>query len=182
MLYIMRHGSTDWNEMNRLQGQTDIPLNEKGRKMAESAREEYRSVHFDICYSSPLLRSKETADIITEGRGIPVLTDDRLKEMAFGVCEGIMDYRTDPDCPVAKLFHDPQNYKDPPEGAESLDDLFTRTGSFLKEVIEPELDKGKDILIVGHGVMNMSIICQKRMIPRSRFWDAGLDQCRLMGL
>lgn len=53
MLYIMRHGKTDWNAMRKLQGRTDIPLNEEGRQMAEHARTEYADIHFDICYCSP---------------------------------------------------------------------------------------------------------------------------------
>ena len=178
----MRHGSTDWNEAHKLQGHTDIPLNEKGRRMAESARDEYQNVHFDICYCSPLKRARETADIVVGDRGIPVITDDRLKEMSFGVCEGITDYMTDPASPVAKLFHDPDNYNDPPEGAESIEDLFERTGQFLREVIDPLLDRGKDVLIVGHGAMNTSIICRRKNIPVSRFWSAGLEQCRLIEL
>ena len=56
MLYIIRHGKTDWNVWHKLQGRTDIPLNEEGRQMAEAAREEYRDVHFDLCFCSPLIR------------------------------------------------------------------------------------------------------------------------------
>ena len=59
MLYIMRHGRTDWNERHKLQGRTDIPLNANGRQMAEKAREEYADVHFDVCYCSPLIRARE---------------------------------------------------------------------------------------------------------------------------
>ena len=83
MLYIMRHGRTDWNDLRKLQGKTDIPLNEEGRLMAEKARETYNDVHFDVCYCSPLIRAKETAEIFLKGRSIPVIYDDRLKEMGF---------------------------------------------------------------------------------------------------
>ena len=48
MLCIMRHGRTDWNDLRKLQGRTDIPLNDAGREMAEAARKEYADVHFDI--------------------------------------------------------------------------------------------------------------------------------------
>ena len=58
MLYIMRHGATDWNERHKLQGRTDVPLNADGRKMAEEAHDEYRNVHIDVCYCSPLIRAK----------------------------------------------------------------------------------------------------------------------------
>ena len=63
MLYIMRHGRTDWNEQYRLQGGTDIPLNEEGRRMAREAAETYRDVEFDLCYVSPLQRARETAEL-----------------------------------------------------------------------------------------------------------------------
>ena len=69
MLYIMRHGRTDWNVRHKLQGRTDIPLNEEGRRMAEKAREEYRDVPLDICFCSPLIRARETAEIVL--RGLP---------------------------------------------------------------------------------------------------------------
>ena len=84
MLYIMRHGKTEWNELHKLQGQTDIPLNENGRKMAREAGKRYREIHFDICYCSPLIRAKETAELVLEGRAVPIVTDDRLMEMCFG--------------------------------------------------------------------------------------------------
>ena len=77
MLYIMRHGRTDWNERHKLQGRTDIPLNANGRQMAEKAREEYADVHFDVCYCSPLIRARETAEIVLRGRNIPIIPDER---------------------------------------------------------------------------------------------------------
>ena len=76
MLYVLRHGKTDWNEKHKLQGRTDIPLNEEGRRMARAAGLEYQDVHFDVCYASPLLRAKETAELLLEGRNIPYLEDD----------------------------------------------------------------------------------------------------------
>lgn len=81
MLYIMRHGKTEWNKKKKLQGRTDIPLCREGIEMAEKAREEYKEVHLDICYCSPLIRARKTAEILLEGRNVPIVTDDRLKEM-----------------------------------------------------------------------------------------------------
>ena len=48
MLYIMRHGKTEWNALHKIQGRTDIPLNEEGRLMAEKACEEYKDLHIDV--------------------------------------------------------------------------------------------------------------------------------------
>ncbi|MCR5672413.1 MAG: histidine phosphatase family protein [Lachnospiraceae bacterium] len=182
MLYIMRHGSTDWNENHKLQGRVDIPLNENGRDMARKAADLYKDVHLDVCYCSPLIRARETADIVLNNRNIPIITDDRLKEMSFGIFEGIENYFERSDCPISALFRDPEKYTEIPEGAESFEQLFTRTGEFLEEVIDPELKKGKDVLIVGHGAMNTSIICRIRDIPVKDFWSVGIEQCKLIEL
>ena len=68
MLYIMRHGKTDWNALHKLQGRTDIPLNDEGRLMASKAHEEYKSLNIDVCYCSPLIRAVETAQIVLKNR------------------------------------------------------------------------------------------------------------------
>lgn len=181
MLYIIRHGKTDWNEQRKLQGRTDIPLNENGRKMANEAAKEYESIHFDLCYSSPLSRARETAEILMKDRGIPIITDERLIEMSFGIYEGLADCYKIPDCPIRVFFQNPEEYTEPVGGAESMEELFARTGDFLKE-IEPLLAQGKDILIVGHGAMNSSIVCQVKNLPVEKFWSEGIPNCKLMKL
>ena len=110
MLYIMRHGKTEWNELHKLQGRTDIPLNENGRKMAREAGKRYREIHFDICYCSPLIRAKETAELVLEGRAVPIVTDDRLMEMCFGEYEGIENSFALPDCPINLAFQAPERF------------------------------------------------------------------------
>lgn len=182
MLYIMRHGTTDWNIEHRLQGRTDIPLNDDGRLMAENAAEIYEDVHFDVCYCSPLIRARETAEIFLNGRNIPIVTDERLIEMGFGIYEGTENYFKNSESPINIIFREPQSYKIPFEGAESFEELYSRTGEFIKEIVLPELEKGKDILIVGHGMMNLSIVCQVKDIPIERFWNAGIENCKLMKL
>ena len=182
MLYIMRHGRTDWNVRHKLQGRTDIPLNEEGRRMAEKAREEYRDVPLDICYSSPLVRARETAEIVLRGRGIPILTDDRLREMSFGEYEGTENSFSIPECPINVVFQKPEAYTQSVGGAETFDELFARTGEFLTEVIDPLMARGKNVLIVGHGAMNLSIIGRIREIPISEFWSPGIENCKMIRL
>lgn len=181
MLYIMRHGETDWNAGHKLQGRTDIPLNDNGRRMAAAAAEEYREIPLDVCYCSPLVRARETAEIVLRGRGIPIHTDDRLREMSFGIYEGIENCFQIPDCPMKVFFRDPANYRTV-EGGESFEELFARTGEFLQEVVEPLLAEGKNVLIVGHGAMNSAIISRVRNKPRAEFWSEGIEKCKLKKL
>ena len=182
MLYIIRHGKTDWNEIHRLQGRTDIPLNDEGRRMAERAAAECADTHFDICYTSPLIRARETAEILMRGRDVPIVIDERLREMSFGECEGIAGSFSIPDCPINQLFWHPEEYTVPVKDGESLDELFARTGEFLDEVALPLVRAGKDVLIVGHGAMNSAIVCRIRNTPRADFWKAGIENCKLMKL
>ncbi|MBR6406589.1 MAG: histidine phosphatase family protein [Lachnospiraceae bacterium] len=182
MLYIMRHGRTDWNDQMRLQGCTDIPLNEAGRAMAEKARKECWDVPLDICYSSPLVRAVETAEILLRGRNIPIITDPRLREMGFGIYEGLAEIFSIPDCPINAFFQHPEQYIGGIGGAETFEELFARTGEFLREVVDPLLSEGKNVLIVGHGAMNLSIINRIRELPLRDFWSPGIENCKLIRL
>lgn len=182
MLYIMRHGKTDWNLKRKIQGRTDIPLNDEGRQMAKNAALEYKDVHFDVCYCSPLIRAKETAELLLSGRDVPIIFDERLVEMGFGIYEGIENSFQIPNCPVNELFWHPESYTTPVEGGESLDELFARTGAFLKEVVEPDLAAGKDVLIVAHGATNSCIVCQVKNRTRAEFWADGIPNCKIFKL
>ena len=182
MLYIMRHGRTDWNDQHRLQGSTDIPLNAEGRLMAERAALEYRDIPLDVCFCSPLSRARETAEILLRGRDVPIVIDDRLREMGFGEYEGLANSFSLPDCPVNIIFQHPEQYTHSVGGAETFEELFARTGAFLREAADPLLAQGKNVLIVGHGAMNLSIISQIRGLPRSEFWTPGIENCKMIPL
>jgi probable phosphoglycerate mutase len=63
-----------------------------------------------------------------------------------------------------------------------MDELFERTGEFLREKALPQTQEGKDVLIVGHGAMNSSIVCQIRGLDYAHFWDEGIPNCKLKRL
>ena len=178
MLYITRHGQTDWNKEERLQGHTDIPLNENGKEMAKAAGIRYSDIKFDVCYSSPLLRAKETAELILEGSDIQIITADRLKEMCFGEYEGVRGYFKDPNFPLSNLFRHPEEYV-PIGGSESFESLKERTSSFIEEVLIPDMNAGKTILVVAHGDLNCGLISQLRKTPLKDFWNNLQQNCEL---
>lgn len=180
MLYIIRHGKTDWNKSEKLQGKVDIPLNDEGRNQIIKTRAENK-VKFDYCFCSPLQRARETAELLLEGSSTKIIFDKRLEEMGFGKYEGIEGYFKITDSPITKLFHEPEKFE-AQDGVESFDELFKRTGDILENEIEPLLKEGKNVLIVGHGAMNCSIISRVRGYSLDRFWDALTGNCELLRL
>lgn len=87
-LLLTRHGQTDWNVLGKIQGQTDIELNEIGIKQAEATREKIANQKIDVIISSPQKRAKKTAEIIAKGRNIPIIIDKEIEERNFGKFEG----------------------------------------------------------------------------------------------
>ena len=97
-LYIVRHGETVWNLEHRVQGQTDVPLTDNGRKQAKELQKLVSSLNIDVVISSPLIRAKETAQILVDNK-LPVHTDDRIIERDWGLNEGeIVDLVDTVDC------------------------------------------------------------------------------------
>ena len=145
-IYIVRHGETEANKQGYVQGWTDVPLNENGRILAELTGRGMKDIRFDHCFSSPLIRAKETAEIILResGNSVSVSFDDRIKEMNFGSFEGISVR----DEQVAHFLKDPVvDFKIP--GGESIQEVMKRTQEFLKEFIAK--DDGKTYLVSTHG-------------------------------
>ena len=88
-LLLVRHGETDWNAAGRLQGHTDRPLNEYGRRQAKELADRLAAEQVDAIYASDLSRAKETAEIVGERLGLAVVTDPDLREKHWGTWEGL---------------------------------------------------------------------------------------------
>jgi uncharacterized phosphatase len=90
MLALIRHGQTDWNAAGRLQGRTDIPLNDVGRAQARAAASAFSGGLWQGVVSSPLGRARETAEILADALGLPLgAAYDELLEQEYGVAEGV---------------------------------------------------------------------------------------------
>ena len=148
MLYVLRHGRTDWNDEHKLQGRTDIPLNDTGRTMAVNAGELYKNVHFDICFCSPLIRARETAEILLKGRNVPIVFDDRLLEMSFGEFEGVKDSFGLEGCPINIIFKNPEKYT---ESMKHLRSWRKEQESFLERRLFLFMKKENQSLLLGMG-------------------------------
>ena len=175
-IYIVRHGETIWNKDRRFQGRTDIPLTMEGRRLAQITGAALEYTHFDKIFSSPLSRALDTAKLIRGCRNIDIETDDRLKELSFGLHEGDMyaDLIKDDSLNFKYFFDAPELYIAKDEG-ETLESLISRAGDFMKDKIEPLADKYERVMIVAHGALNKAIMSYVKKHPISDFWSGGLQ-------
>ena len=175
-IYIIRHGQTVWNAKKLLQGSTDIELNENGRELAGVTGRNLESVHFDKIYSSPLIRAYETACLIRGHRNIPIIRDERLRELCFGINEGknFSKLLEDESDPFHYFFKQPELYRAPEHG-ETLEHVCERAADFLQEVVEPQRNELERIMIVAHGALNKALMCHIKQHYISQYWSGGLQ-------
>jgi len=147
--YFLRHGQTDWNKEERMQGHTDIPLNETGREQARGALTILADHQIDVIYASPLSRAYETAQIVNETRRAPLVSHEDLKERYYGSNEGLTfteilaKAEKHPELFQAKVSKFPH-----PLDAEPIDDLKKRAVAAVKSALEKH--EG-NVLFVAHG-------------------------------
>lgn len=171
-IYLVRHGQTEWNKRGKLQGQVNIALAPEGIMQAEKTAEGMKDIPFDIVFSSPLNRAYTTAEIIRGKREIPIIRDDRLKEMNFGIMEGrkIAKIKELPKLTRARrLFSDPARFRAPKYG-EDFHDLLKRTDEFFKEKILPLEGEKETVLITAHGCVIRSFLVNLNHWPVGDFW------------
>lgn len=170
MIYILRHGKTELNKANVLQGHIDYPLNDEGIRQAEDVAYMLRDIRFDHVYSSPLIRAVQTAKIVLPG--IEPIIDDRLIEMDYGPYDG-SDLK-DPTPEVTAFFSD-FIHNPAPEGMEPLESVVKRTGEFLESI--KNLDG--NILISTHAIAMKGIL--ENLTPESHgsFWSNYIGNCAL---
>ena len=171
VIYIIRHGETDWNVLRKFQGRTDIPLNENGRQVAEWTREGLKDVPFDVVYTSPLLRAKETAQIIVGDRKIPIIEDERIIEMNFGSYEGVEARLQDDNLKL--FFKAPKEYI-APAGGERIEEVLKRADDFLEELYSNTNLLNSTVLISTHGAMLSALMCKNKGVGVADFWSGGL--------
>ena len=177
-LYLIRHGETDWNKIKKLQGATDIPLNENGEALAKVTCEGMKEIPLDMIFTSPLKRAYRTAELVRGERKIPLITDERIREIGFGDYEGVIlkaEGGNIPDPDFVFFFTKPDQYKTPPKG-ESIPELLKRTGEFLEELKHREDLQDKTILISTHGAAVRAMINYIEKCEIANFWKKGVHK------
>lgn len=199
LIYMMRHGQTDWNLLHRVQGRSDIELNETGLLEAHEAGQAMarEGLKFDLVYASPLARADRTANIVLEeiydkhfvaDKKPEIINNDLLMEFAFGELEGALyDMALDnPEHPLYGFMHDPESYV-PVPGAESFDEVRGRFNSFINDVLSP-IQKNEDpegngnelkVLVTCHGGFIRESLCIVTGRPRTGYQvsDQKLANC-----
>ncbi len=171
-IYLMRHGETPWNQQRKLQGQSDIPLNEYGKELAQMTRTGMEKIPIDAIYCSPLIRTKETAEIMASKREVSVQIDERLIEIGFGLGEGALidEIHEDDTSPLYDFLHRPDQFI-PMEGGESFAQVEKRCRSFMEEVLLPLEGKKEHVLLVTHGAFLRVFIGCVQGYEYTQFWE-----------
>ena len=147
MIYIVRHGQTEWNKIKRIAGRTDIELNQQGILQAQQIADMFKDVKFDVVISSPLKRTLQTAQIITK---TPIVIDERLIERSNGELEGKMVK----DVPQDLDFN---NENETRFNIENIKDFRKRILSFCNDLTTKY--KGKNVLVTTHSGVILYIRC-----------------------
>ena len=167
-IYIIRHGQTEMNSRQVLQGRSNHPLNETGLEQAKKAAEALRDVTFDTVFSSPLTRAIETARIVAP-YAVPRI-DERLTEMDYGPYEGVSLLNLPGE--IVTFFSD-FAHNPAPNGMEQLSSVVNRAGAFLEEIKQ----YSGSILISTHAIAMKGLL--EYLTPESHgsYWSKYIGNC-----
>jgi len=151
---FLRHGESVGNAEDRFQGQADFPLTERGREQARSLAERWQAegVTFDTCIASPLLRARETAEIICETLNVPMELDPDWMEIGNGLVSGLTPEQ-------ARLVAPRPDFMTPythfGETGESRWELYLRAGRAIQHIVDRA--PGRYLVAAHGGVLNMAL-------------------------
>ena len=168
MIYIVRHGKTELNRANVLQGRSNHPLNGDGVRQARETADSLAAIRFDYVFSSPLVRAVRTAEIIAP-YATPVI-DERLIEMDYGPYEGTDLGNLPPE--ILFFFRD-FVHNPAPDGMEQLSSVVGRVGRFLEEIRHL---KG-NILICTHAIAMKGILEYLTPDSNGAYWSKYIGNC-----
>jgi broad specificity phosphatase PhoE len=167
VIYLARHGETDWNQDKRIQGHTDVPLNVRGRLQAEALGGRLAAIPLDVIYASDLSRTRETAEIVAarQPAQIPVVMTPDLRECNYGLWEGLTREEV-----AIRYGKDWDNWNkngltESPTGGENFLSLSRRAGRAFDAAVQG----GKTVLISTHRGTLRAVLCHAlRLDPAGR--------------
>ena len=174
--YFLRHPETRANERSLIYGWGNYDYTEKGEEMFREILPRMDDYDFDRIYTSPLDRARKLAEAIGARRDKPVIVEERLKEMHYGILEGMPYPEAVEKYPevLDRLFGDLEHFT-VPEG-ESIDNVTARVGEFLDEIKE---DEGA-VLLITHSMLTHTALSWLLDLPRNDMWHFKIDPCMLI--
>ncbi len=168
-LILVRHGETDWNRVNRIQGWLDIPLNEEGIKQAEISAEELSRVKMAAVYSSPLKRALQTAKAIAGKQHLGIKKVSALQEINFGKWQGLLvsEAKREDEELYCRWLRKPLEVR--PPGGESLEEVSRRVEKACRTIADTHPQE--TVCLVTHKVAAALIKCHYLNLDRNRIWE-----------
>jgi probable phosphoglycerate mutase len=172
---LVRHGETNWNRDKRFQGQIDVPLNDQGRVQAAEAAEFLASIPIDRAVSSPMLRPKETAEIILKRHpDVELELNELLCEISHGLWEGKLEAEIEAAYPGdLKQWQQAPETVQMPEG-ENLQQVWQRAITAWQQILaatpEQTGDRPVTTLVVAHDAVNKALLCALVGQGPEHFW------------
>ena len=179
IIYITRHGETEWNAQQRIQGHTDVPLSERGRAQAQMLARRLADVPIDAVYSSDLRRAADTARALLAGRNAPppLTLAPELREYHKGIFEGLTPDECEqrhPEIYAASLVND---LDFTPPGGETVRQTAARIHAIVQQVRRAHPDQ--TVLIVGHGGSLRAALVSLLELPPQANWKFVMHNCSL---
>lgn len=147
-LYLIRHGQTMWNSEGKIQGKTDIPLNEAGLLQAEILAEAMERHPVTAVYASPLKRAYQTAECVAGRQGLSVIAEEGLREVDFGLWEGMTWREIGERYPEDFVLWDKNPAEHSPTGGERREDSQARISKAMERITG---EARGDVALVAHG-------------------------------
>ncbi len=171
-LLLVRHGETDWNRQTKFQGQIDVPLNDNGREQARKAGEFLKNVPLEFAFSSPMVRPKETAEIILQHHPeVKLELLDGLREIGHGLWEGKLEAEIEQTFPgELHRWRTVPAQVQMPEG-ENLQQVWERSVVAWQTILEAIANQSKIGLVVAHDATNKVLLCHLLGLAADRFWN-----------
>ncbi|MGH8000624.1 MAG: histidine phosphatase family protein [Brasilonema sp.] len=172
-LLLVRHGETEWNRQTKFQGQIDVPLNDNGRQQSQKAAQFLKDVAIDFALTSPMLRPKETAEIILQYHtDVNLELQDGLREISHGLWEGKLEKEIEQEFPEElHRWRTVPAQVQMPEG-ENLQQVWERSVAAWESIVQTALaSQLKTGLIVAHDATNKTLLCHVLGLSSEHFWN-----------
>jgi 2,3-bisphosphoglycerate-dependent phosphoglycerate mutase len=164
-LVLVRHGESEWNRLNMFTGWQDVDLSEEGVAEAHRAGAMLKAEgrRLDVAFTSTLKRAQNTLKVILselEQEDVPIIQDSALNERDYGDLVGLNKDEARKRWGDEQVHLWQRSYDVAPPGGESLKDTAARVLPFFEKRIVPELQAGKDVLVVAHGNSLRALVMQ----------------------